>query len=307
MTAYTALKVFEAKLLTISRTPGPSPFQGLAEGALPPLRATPIAIPISRTIGGGIVRRSRLERQPKSPTARPEPSWHAYRISYFWDNTSKASESASYPRCTAPNRAQITGVSGETEVFTAPTAREHQHRAWRDAPASQHHTIHHGVTRQVKAAKKSRASSRAAWETARENSQRKTLGDRLKNAENYDEVRSTSRSTTTSPSSPKSPRVLCVGFGTSTMRPYASSSSARCPSSISLQVSPLTTRNGPQPNSGSAWKIPPPSRSAPDLLTVGDRRTRGQLPSPNAERMRSPNQDKLITTSRTPAVASRSR
>ena len=80
-----------------------------------------------------------------------------------------------------------------------------------------------------------------------------------------------SRSTTKSPSRPKSPRGMCAGLGTSTMHASARSIEREMPKSISVQTSPLTTRNGSGPSSGSALKIPPPGlqRHRP-LFAVAD-------------------------------------
>src|SRR5437667_3302330 len=60
-TVYTARNAFPSCDSTTSRTPGPSPFQGFAVGAVPPNCAIPRALPMSSLTAAGKLTKSRFE------------------------------------------------------------------------------------------------------------------------------------------------------------------------------------------------------------------------------------------------------
>src|SRR5215204_3327847 len=60
-TVYTARYAFPSCDSTTSSTPGPSPFQGFAVGAVPPNCAIPRALPMSSLADAGKLKKSRLD------------------------------------------------------------------------------------------------------------------------------------------------------------------------------------------------------------------------------------------------------
>src|SRR6185503_8811356 len=85
-TVYTARYAFPSCDSMTSRTPGPSPFQGFAVGAVPPNCAIPRALPMSSLTAEGKLRKSLLEDPTQcsglSPTAGTR---RTVRLSQFGD------------------------------------------------------------------------------------------------------------------------------------------------------------------------------------------------------------------------------
>src|SRR5580765_8106396 len=121
-TVYTARYAFPSCDSTTSSTPGPSPFQGFAVGAVPPNCAMPRAFPMSSLTAAGKLRKSRLEDPTQcngfSSAARTR---RTPRLSQFWDNRAilpRGEQEGEHRGGTPPLR----------EVFPLPGARLHTNR-----------------------------------------------------------------------------------------------------------------------------------------------------------------------------------